>query len=212
MLPRALSLLVLGSLAVAKGDPLSYLPDSTMGLKIQSTCSSPNQLGYFFPGGLLDNFPPGWREDLTRKWFSRHLHAMEEPSMYCEGTPTETYRVLSLPSFDRPVAVRVFRQGEGGRLVAVELNGQGGYRPGWPARRIDRLMPAQEWAAFKSALQRSDFWHQPIQDPLPGGRDGSELVLEGRARGRYYVVERWGQHYFATQEVAELLLRAAGMY
>src|SRR4051794_40881868 len=76
----------------------------------------------FFPDLVFDANKE--HNDFIVDWYSKHLKAMKEPSLWklCEKDRSVTvYRLLWLPTFDRPVSVRLVRRSEGAVLYAVLL-------------------------------------------------------------------------------------------
>ena len=71
-------------------------------------------------------------DDLRQRWYSKHLAAMHEPSLWdLSKRPKksgEAYRFLWLRTFDEPVAIRVEKATDGAaRLYTRVLDGKGGY-------------------------------------------------------------------------------------
>lgn len=150
--------------------------------------SSPH--AYFPPGALSPQ-----RADLDafeQCWYGGQLKAMGEPVLHTLVLPAdaEVYRFTWLRTFHRPIAVRVERRGEIARLIAIELDGAGGYAPGKPARRVDRALSQAEWAGFRRAVERAGFWTlSPTSEHW--GADGAQWILEGRTPKGYHVAVRW---------------------
>ena len=150
------------------------------------------------PGG--EYFPAGRENHRREMFYARYLRAMGEPPLRpppgCaapgQAAPAQArYRVLCLPSFERPVAVRVERGAGGARLRAVELDGVDGRKPGALAREERRAVTVAEWEALERLLEAADYWALPTDDPERGGYDGTRWVLEGVRGGRHHVVDRW---------------------
>lgn len=143
-----------------------------------------------------------------RRWYSRHLRAMHEPSLSCDELPrVEAYRFLWLRSFHAPVSVRVQHIGSQYVLDAVVLNGAGGYAPGDEARRVHKTISSNEWTQITNAIDQVHFWGLPTEG-ASAGNDGAQWIVEGRT-DRYHVVDRWGGEENA--QVGRLLLTLAGL-
>lgn len=159
--------------------------------------------GKYFP----QDVPPFFVE-----WFSKHLRAMNEPSLLSStDSLDEVYRFLWLRSFHPPVAVRVWRTGEEYFLNAIELNGAGGYEPGKELARKARPLTSEEWVTFMRPLEESCFWNLPRRDPDNRGNDGAEWIVEGLRQGRYQVTDVWSPSSGAYRDACIYLLKISGL-
>ena len=131
--------------------------------------------------------------DFVAKWYSEHLAAIGEPSLWMlsrRDSEATAYRLLWLPTFHHPVCVRIDRTRDGAKLRARVLNGMGGYAPGQIA--IDRsvTLGADQFIALNRRLEQAAFWEMPTElGDL--GLDGDQLIVEGVTTGKYHVVDRW---------------------
>jgi hypothetical protein len=156
--------------------------------------------GHYFP------------QDVPRffvEWFSKHLRAMDEPSLRRGNAFEETYRFLWLRSFHRPIAVRVWRAGDRYFLVAKELDGAGGYAPGNIIVNKSRQLTSEEWITFMRLLEQSCFWNLAPEDTNTRGNDGAEWVVEGVKQGRYHVADVWTPNAGAYHDACIYLLKIA---
>jgi hypothetical protein len=133
-------------------------------------------------------FPKG-----VEHWYSKHLEAMKEPSLFQQSTnkAVEQYRFLWLRTFHKPIAVRVRKDSAGITLRVIRLSGAGGYDSGKIEHEESFVLPADQWDRFLKLLSESSFWDTPSAEKDLGGLDGSQWILEGQATGRYHVVDRW---------------------
>jgi hypothetical protein len=99
----------------------------------EQVCPALSSDHYCFRSGTFDK-----KDERDRQWYSKHLRAMNQPSMWCGNEPDTEYRFTWLRTFHHPVVVRVTNTGNVTRIEAVELNGAGGYSPGKELRRISR--------------------------------------------------------------------------
>lgn len=132
-------------------------------------------------------------DSFVRRWYSRNLDRMEEPSLSCgpfEGD--EVYRFLWLRTFHNPVAVRVSRQASTYNLEAVILDGAGGYDPGQISDRISKNLSLSQWQDLMAKLDEIQFWNMNTNNHDLMGIDGAQWIIEGRRSGTYHVVDRWG--------------------
>jgi hypothetical protein len=132
--------------------------------------------------------------DFVVEWYSKPLKAMKEPSLWQLSKTDRSatvYRFLWLPTFHRPVSVRLVRSSEGTILHAVLLDGRGGYEPGKIIVSKTVKISAKQWESFQRLLDKVQFWEMPSKDPGNFGKDGDQLILEGVRAGKYHIVDRW---------------------
>jgi hypothetical protein len=164
---------------------------------------------YHFPDGAFHPLVPD-AEGFAVRWYSKHLSAMGEPRLFEQPDVGETYRFLWLRSFQRPVAVRVSRDGERRTLFVKELHGAGGSAPGVVTLNLSRALSAAEWGEFVRLLEAACYWRMPAHDGL-WGADGSQWILEGSREGRYHVVHRWTPRPGDFREACYYLLKISGV-
>lgn len=196
---------------------LTALSTSLAGLawaySVRPACPLTETTEYFVPPGVLEPDRPD-SDAFVRAWYSKHLRVMGEPSLSCgQTTEAEIYRFTWLRTFHRPYAVRIIRDAVGGRLVAVELTGAGGYDPGTVATRTERRISDADWQILSAALSKTSFWSMPTRPSKPTlGLDGSQWIVEGRrGSGKYHVVDRWTPQQGAYRDVGLLFLKLAGI-
>jgi hypothetical protein len=188
-------------------------PGGARAYEARPHCPGPATAERFFPARVLEPDRPDL-DEFRRRWYAKHLSAMDEPSLSCGATTeAETYRFVWLRTFDRPVAVRVSRVGRDARLTAVESTGAGGYAPGTAAKRVSRTLSPPEWQALEAALRRADFWTTPTA-PHAGeqGLDGAQWIIEARRGPAYHVVDRWSPPEGPYRELGLMFLRLAGWH
>lgn len=131
-----------------------------------------------------------------------HLEAMGEPSMLrmAKTVTVESYRLLWLRSFHRPVAVRVELHAVVPPAVTVKVLDGMGVEPGKLVLSTERALAPREVDALRRALVQHEFWELPRGRELKSvdeqGReyitvcsDGAQWVLEAAVRGRYHLVD-----------------------
>ena len=127
------------------------------------------------------------------KWFSQHLKAMGEPSLWVlprRDRDATVYRLLLLPSFDHPRCVRIDGSGEGARLRVKVLDGRGGYEPGQVAIERSTTLARDRQARLERLLEEAAFWDLPTRIDDNNVCDGDQLIVEGVQGGKYHVVSR----------------------
>jgi hypothetical protein len=152
-------------------------------------------------------------QNLVSTWYSKHLIAMNEPPLLASTEAgEEAYRFLWLRSFGKPVAVRVVRGPGGVELVAVRLDGAGGYEPGKIELYRRRALDQTAWAALKGAINRARF--DSLSSQADTGLDGADWIIERVAGGKYRLVERWSPEakgpHAAFRAACEKFLDLAG--
>ena len=163
----------------------------------------PSDSFYWPPRTFEDNW---FQRDHMRRWFSGQLCAMAELPLGRTVRPDErAVRLLVLPSFTPAYMIRVSRYPDDlPRLVAVRLDGAGGYDPGGVENRVERRLTRGQWDRIESALRQLDLWSQPTSDPSGSIiLDGTSSVVEFTDGRQYHVVER---HYAAGLRPLERLL------
>ena len=159
----------------------------------------------FFPENTLDDHPGG--HAFRVNWYVPHLLSMEEPPLRPPVADRPTvYRLLFLPTFDRPAVVRLTEAEGGWRAVCKRSDGRGGYGPGPLLSAAERDLSPAEGKKFGRLLTEAAFWEMPSSE-TSAGLDGSQAVLEGVREGCYHVVDRWSPHGTPYAKLVEFLLK-----
>lgn len=163
---------------------MRHAPLLLLALSITVTASA--QAIDYFPDGV---FGPR-THDFVERWYSRHLTVMGEPSLYAmRGHGRHAVRLLRLPTWGAPVAIRVEEHGGSISLTRRTLSGQGGYDPGQLASETTRTLRHEDWQAIERSLRDARVFELPSVGEL--GMDGTQWILEVVDGGRYHVVDRW---------------------
>jgi hypothetical protein len=148
-------------------------------------------------------------DDFHISWYSKHLAAMEEPSLWRTPPGTEIYRVLWLRTFDAPMVFRLtIKSDRSSELITKRTNGQGGYEPGRVVSDQTTPIDKDETQILLATLMRLKFWGAPTNETGPRGFDGAQWVIESVKNGKYHVITRWGGGEFKGW--ALLLMRKSG--
>ena len=125
-------------------------------------------------------------------WYGKSLKRMKEPRLpdFTKDVNAEVYRMMILPSWGNPIAVRVQKHGGIYRLSARRLGGQGGYDPGKLVEARDLELSADDSKVLEVLIQNLDFFKLSTDDGA-FGTDGDESVIEGVSHGKYHVIHRW---------------------
>ena len=137
-------------------------------------------------------YPKDSISDFEQEWYAKHLSAMQEPIL----TPRDkekgyfAFRVLYLPTWGRPVAVRYEKKRKQFIRRSVMLSGKGGYDPG-KIKKVEEIeVTKREIDDLLAALEKSGFWGMPQKDDVIG-LDGSQLIIEAIKEGQHRVRVRW---------------------
>jgi hypothetical protein len=165
--------------------------------------------GFFPPRVFSDREELG---DLFADWYSRHLAAMQEPSLWRarEEPGRHSFRFLWLRTFHAPIAVRLeIDTSETGLLTVKMTNGLGGYEPGGLV--VDRAVPLsrEQTTDFVLHLAKARIWELPVRDQTTLGMDGAEWIIEGIRGSKYHVVTRWCPDEGAFRDAALTLVQHA---
>ncbi len=163
----------------------------------------------FFPDGVF-----GDQQDdplSYTRWYERFLRSMGEGPLYPPAADAaNAYRFLFLPTFHKPLLVRLTAKERCWCLVSKTNDGAGGYFPGPSTTESERNLAPAECVKLEQGVNRVRFWSLPVSDGSIGC-DGSQWVLEGVSPGRYHVVHRWSPHGGQFARFCELLLDLAGL-
>jgi len=103
----------------------------------------------------------------------------------------ESYRLVLIPTFHSPVAIRIWRSDGKYFLVVKKLNGKGGYGMGELSDESIRSLTEDEWLDFKSLLSQPPFWEMPTIDKNEAEpNDGATWMIEGGIRKKRHKVLR----------------------
>ena len=189
--------------------------------------SPPTASDKYFPPGVFDTTRP---DNFKEVWYTRTLTALAEPSLYelRADKAVQVYRFLWLPSFHRPISVRLTINSDGtGSVVARSVDKHTGLLT---ATKTDtgKLILDTTGEASKTQVQEVlkqlenlGFWFMKAEDDWGGrqdaqgrririmGADGAGWVLEGVKNGEYHIVDRWspeaaGNSVASNQEYARL--------
>lgn len=153
-------------------------------------------------------------DDFTVQWYSQHLEAMREPSLFQAskmGDKLHSYRFLWLRTFSHPIAIRLSIESDGtGTLIYVLTSGGGGYEPGEIRTNRSVSLTRKQVSEFLDCLKKADFWKLPTEEEVPEGvvqLDGAQWIIEGVKDGKYHIVDRWSPEKGAYRAAALFLLQ-----
>jgi hypothetical protein len=151
--------------------------------------------------------------DFENRWFSQHLSAAAEPSLYEASRRSgggDVIRFTWLRSFDPPIIVRVEElRSASPHLIAKQLSGAGGYGPGVVNKQVDRHLSRVEASALRRLLLQANAFNLPAVE-CGGGMDGAEWIIEGVSRDGYRFVRRWSPEDGQARATGLALLKLTG--
>jgi hypothetical protein len=139
--------------------------------------------------------PSPFHTSSVREWEKEVLGRFKEIPLNSLSTEAEEcYRLVLLPTFARPLLVRVWRKDAGAFVATKRLSGDGGFgykEMGKLSLIRERELTADEWKAFVASIESSEFWYLPTDDPRDRPvRDGEFWYLEGSRDGAKHKVGR----------------------
>lgn len=159
-----------------------------------------------FPPGALDDGNPRLR-GFRAGCYGAHLLAMQEQPLHPPAADEpDLYRLLFLPTFGEPAAVRLSNAEGAWQGVWKRSNGLGGFEIGKLTTETLRILSRSEANEFEQLLEDVGFWDLPSLGDS-AGLDGEVAVLEGVHAGRYHVVHRWSPQGSPYSKLVNFLLR-----
>jgi hypothetical protein len=148
--------------------------------------------GEYVPAGVLGD---SRSHQFRSYWYSKHLIAMREPSLWevsRQDSTAEVFRFLWLRSFHHPISVRLTVRKDGtGILTSKETDGKGGYAPGKLIRNLAATLSKEQTAFFLDRVEAFGLWKLAMEKLGTTGLDGAEWIIEATKGGRYHIVDRW---------------------
>lgn len=157
--------------------------------------------------------------DFERRWYSGHLHAAGEPSLYApDGRPERTaVRFTWLRSFDPPITVRVEGIGSASaHIVAKELTGAGGNAPGKIGTTVDRSLTDVEAKMLQELLADAPITGVSVPPSTrkacgPRMLDGAEWIIEVADQDGYHFAKEQSPRAGAVRRLGLALLVLTGL-
>jgi hypothetical protein len=155
----------------------------------------------YFPAGIFSGSPQLDRS--MASWYGRTLAALSEPSLFELRTDkaAQVYRFLWLPSFDRPISVRLTINPDGsGSAIArsadkhAGLLTKGTHDSGKLILDTENTLSRAQVKDMLNQLQDLGFWSMTTEG-ASHGMDGAQWVLEGVKGAKYHIVDRWSPEF-----------------
>jgi len=130
--------------------------------------------------------PPEWKREILSRFDDVDLRRYPQSNV-------EVYRLVFLPSFRKPISIRIENRSGSYAAIATRLNGTAGFgydELGRQESERARFISKDDWLAFNQLIEDSRFWEMETLDiwdePV---NDGAHWVLEGE-NGMYHRVSR----------------------
>jgi len=123
-------------------------------------------------------------------WYSKHLKALNEPVL-SDTLSAKIYRFTYLRTFDNPIVIKIENKNDSISILWKISDGAGGYEPGEIIENESKELTTVDWQLIENKIDSIDFWNLPTVENELLGTDGSQWILEGKALGKYNVVDRW---------------------
>jgi hypothetical protein len=138
-------------------------------------------------------FPKRSITDFEHKWYSKELSAMKEPVLSVPEND-KTYfalRILCLPTWNHPVAMRCERKGDRYVRRLVMLSGLGGSEPGKIDKEKKTELPQKDAVQLIASLEKAGVWQMAKRNRADADVcDGTLLVVELIKDGKYSLIVR----------------------
>lgn len=168
--------------------------------------------GRFFPKGVLGENEEA--DKFTYEWYSKHLIALEEPSLFQARKQKGiiSYRFLYLRTFHNPISIRIEldKERKTGTLIYKKTDGKGGYRAGYIEDFKVIKLNENDIKKLLNTFETAYFWRQPIKIK-DYGLDGAQWIIEGVDNGRYHLVDRWSPEDGNIYELGILFIELSGI-
>ncbi|MFD0837365.1 hypothetical protein ACFQ0I_16420 [Mariniflexile aquimaris] len=134
----------------------------------------------------------GTYADFTMNFFSKYLHAMEEPLLFNKKIDKEIYRFTWLRSFHKPMTFRFEKKNDSYIMFYKVLSIPDEYGNNIGEIECFRLkiLSKKEWIKFTQLIEKANFWEMRLGNSSYGD-DGSQWIMEGVNQSNYRVVSAW---------------------
>lgn len=135
------------------------------------------------------------------RWFGTALESMSEPKLpsLTKDPNAVVYRLLILPNYGNPMAVRVTKHETIYRVSARRLDGRGGYDAGKLVESKEVELSADDSKTLERLVRNLNFFQLTTDDDV-SICDGDEWVLEGVSQGKYHLIVRGDAYTYRTEQ------------
>lgn len=140
----------------------------------------------------VDTFQCNISENDKKFWEEKTLSKFKE-KLLTDDKSEESYRLVLLPTFDAPIAIRISQFHNQKILKIKKLSGEGGFgleKFGKLSYEKTKILTDEEWNNATNLLEQMSFWNtSSLSDEIPV-TDGATWVLEGKNKDISHQVER----------------------
>lgn len=135
------------------------------------------------------------------QWYGAALKSMSEPKLprLTKNPNAVVYRLLILPNYSNPMAVRVNKHGTTYQVSARRLDGRGGYDAGRLVESKKAGLSANDSKTLEVLIRNLNFFQLTTDDDVMIN-DGDEWVLEGVSQGKYHLIERGNAYTYRIEQ------------
>lgn len=135
------------------------------------------------------------------RWFGTALQSMSEPKLpsLTKDPNVVVYRILILPNYGNPMALRVTKHEIIYRVSARRLDGRGGYDAGKLVESKEVELSANDSKTLEVLIRNLNFFQMTTDDDVMM-LDGDEWVLEGVSQGKYHLIERGNAYNYRIEQ------------
>jgi hypothetical protein len=147
----------------------------------------------YFPKSLIGS-------DILERWLEKKLSIMKEPILKAQKGENEyfVFRILYLPTWDNPIAVRIEKKGDHIVKRSVRLTGRAGSETAEIEKEKEVEISNDDFKRFLNDLKKSGIMKLPAKDDVDGF-DGEEMVIEIIQEAKYFLFIRWSPRYKSEQ-------------
>jgi hypothetical protein len=190
---------------------LMSMTNSAHAEDITASCPPASSDVFYYPERTFDARRSDMDESF-RHGFATDLAAMNELSLSCgPSKEREIYRLLFLPTFNHPVAVRITDTASGIVLESTELSGESGYYPGMVFEHKRIQLNERAWKELKTSIAASMFWSSTTSVEAMIGIDGDLWIIEGRKGQEYHAVGRFHPKGTSFGDLGQMFFKLAGI-
>ena len=143
-----------------------------------------------YPRDTINTGPNDSLRSFTNKWYSKHLHTLNEPILFNKINEKENIiRFTHLGTWSNPYSYRL--ENIDGKITITynRTNGLGGYEAGRKIKNKSKEINSEKWSQILDKINNINFWNISTHDSQMI-LDGEEWILEVLIDGKYHFVTR----------------------
>jgi len=124
-------------------------------------------------------------------WYTSKLITFEEESILKIRNAEYIFRFTYIPTFTKPVTIRIEKEKDKYVMISKRAYGKGGYDFGELEKTEKRELKKKEVDKILKMIEESNFWKLDFKLKRKMSMlDGSQFIFEGVKNGKYNAVER----------------------